>query len=272
MKPRRSALYVPADNGRALEKARGLDADILILDLEDAVAPDAKLAARAAAIAALPGLAGEHREVAIRINQPAGPWGVDDLKAAVAAGPDAILLPKVNLPDDIEAVAALAGDIALWAMIETPCAVLNLEAVARAGVDALVLGANDLLKDMGGRHRPDRANLHHVMAQMVLVARAVGITAIDAVHNDIGDTQGFAAACAMARDFGFDGKSLVHPGQIAPAHAAFTPGPEEVDIARRVLAAFAAEPDKGAILLDGRMVERLDAEIAERTLARARMA
>lgn len=269
MRPRRSVLYVPADNARALEKARTLDTDVLILDLEDAVAPQAKLAARNAAIAALADLRGRACEIVIRVNQPAGPFGIDDLKAVAAAKPDAIALPKVNLPDDIEAVAALT-DVPLWAMIETPCAVLNLEAIARAGVAALVLGANDLLKDLGGRHRPDRANLHCVMAQMVLVARAVGIAAIDAVHNNIDDGDAFAAECTMARDFGFDGKSLIHPAQIAPCHAAFTPAPDEVEAARRVLAAFADEPGKGAILLDGRMVEKLDAEIAERTLARAK--
>lgn len=268
MNIRRSALYVPCDNARAIEKAQGLPADILILDLEDAVAPDAKRAARKSACAAVASLRGG-REIVIRVNQPAGEWGVEDLKAAVAARPDAILLPKVNLPDDIAAVAQVSGDIALWAMIETPCAVLNLEAIARAGVEALVLGANDLVKDMGGRHRADRANLQYVMAQMVLVARAVGITALDGVHNRIDDTEGFAAAVREARDFGFDGKTLIHPGQIAPCHAAFMPSPEDVAAARRVLAAFADNPRAGAILLDGHMVERLDADIAQRLLARA---
>ncbi len=267
MKPRRSALYVPADNARALEKARRLDADILILDLEDAVAPGAKPAAREAAIAALDVLRGRH-EVAIRINPSAGPWGVADLKAVTAARPDAILLPKVSRPEDMDAVARAAPGIPLWAMIETPAAVLNMEAIARAGAQALVLGANDLLKDMGARHRPDRANLQYAMARMVLVARSLGLAAIDAVHNGIGDAAAFAAECAQARDFGFDGKSLVHPSQIAPCHAAFMPAPDEVAAARRVLAAFADAPGKGAILLDGRMVEKLDAEIAERTLSR----
>jgi citrate lyase subunit beta/citryl-CoA lyase len=267
-RPRRSALYVPADNARALEKARGLDADVLILDLEDAVAPDAKRGARNAAIAALPELRGA-REVVNRINPPAGALGVDDLKAVAAARPDAILLPKVNLAEDVEAVAGLARDVPLWAMVETPCAVLNMESVARAGVEALVLGANDLLKDLGGRHRADRANLHYVMGQMVLVARAVGVSALDSVHNSHDDAAGFAEACILARDFGFYGKSLIHPSQIAPAHAAFTPAPGEVEAARRVLAAFADAPDKGAILLDGHMVEKLDAEIAERTILRA---
>lgn len=266
--PRRSVLYVPADNPRALEKARTLDADVLILDLEDAVAPGAKLAARTAACETARALKGV-REVVIRVNQPAGEWGVADLKAAIAAAPDAILLPKVNGAPDIEAVQEVSGEIPLWAMIETPCAVLNLGEIAGAGAACLVLGANDLLKDMGGRHRADRANLHFAMAAMVTVARAYDIAVLDGVHNSIDDAEGFAAACAQARDFGFDGKTLIHPSQIAACHAAFVPSDDEVAAAKKILAAFADNPGKGAILLDGHMVEKLDAEIAERTLARA---
>ena len=269
-RPRRSALYVPADNARALEKARGLDVDVLILDLEDAVAPEAKAQARAALADAVAALRGS-REIVIRVNGPDTPQSVDDLKAAVKARPDAILLPKVDGPDDIEAVAALAGSIPLWAMVETTCAVLNLADIARAGVQALVLGANDLLKETGGRHRGDRANLQYVMTQMVLVARAYGIAALDGVHNSINDDAGLSAACEQARDFGFDGKTLIHPSQIAPCHAAFVPSEDEIAAAKRVLTAFAEEPGKGALLLDGRMVEKLDADIAERLIARARM-
>jgi citrate lyase subunit beta / citryl-CoA lyase len=262
---RRSALYVPADNARALAKARGLDADVLILDLEDAVAPDAKARARDALAAAVADLRGP-REIVIRINAPITPHSADDLKAAMAARPDAILLPKVNTGDDIEITT---GDIAVWAMIETPAAVLNLGEIARAGVQCLVLGANDLLKEMGGRHRPDRTNLHYVMSEMVLAARAFGLAALDGVHNRIDDAAGFAAACEQARDFGFDGKTLIHPSQIGHCHAAFVPSDDEIAAAKRVLAAFADEPGKGALLVDGRMVEKLDAEIAERTIARA---
>jgi len=259
---RRSALYVPCDNVRALEKARGLDVDVLILDLEDAVAPEAKAQARRNALAAVGSFGG--RETVIRVNGAGTPWHHDDMAAAMAARPDAILLPKVNSAADI----AQSGDIALWAMIETPAAVINLREISH-GVRCLVLGGNDLLKEMGARHRADRANLHSVMAQLVLVARAHHIAALDGVHNRIDDAEGFALACDMARDFGFDGKTLIHPGQIAACHAAFVPSPDEVDAAKRVLAAFADNPGRGAIRLDGRMVEALDAEIAVALLARA---
>ena len=255
-------MYVPCDNARALEKARGLDLDVLILDLEDAVAPDEKAQARRNAVAAL-GSFGD-RETVIRINAKATPWHDEDLAAVLAARPDAVLLPKVNSAADIPQ----GCDIPFWAMIETPAAVINLHEISH-GVRGLVLGANDLLKEMGARHRTDRANLQHVMAQIVLVARAHHIVALDGVYNRIDDADGFALACAMARDFGFDGKTLIHPGQIAACHAAFMPSPDEVDAARRVLAAFADNPGKGAIRLDGRMVEALDAEIAVALLARA---
>jgi citrate lyase subunit beta/citryl-CoA lyase len=259
---RRSVLYVPCDNARALEKARGLDVDVLILDLEDAVAPDAKAQARRNAVAAL-GHFGS-RETVIRINAKGTPWHDEDLATALAASPDAVLLPKVNSAADI----SQAGDIPFWAMIETPAAVINLHEISH-GVQGLVLGGNDLLKEMGARHRADRANLHSVMAQMVLVARAHHIAALDGVHNRLDDAEGFAQACEMARDFGFDGKTLIHPTQIAACRAAFVPSPDEVEAAQRVLAAFADNPGKGAIRLDGRMVEALDAEIAVALLARA---
>lgn len=257
---------MPADNVRALEKARALDADVLILDLEDAVAPDAKAGARetlAQAVAALRGT----REVVIRVNALETPDSEDDFKAALDAWPDAILLPKVGNADNIETALALAGEVPLWAMIETPAGVLNLGEIA-PGVAGLVLGANDYLKEIGGRHRPDRANLHYVMSVMVLVARAYGLVVLDGVHNNIADDAGLAFACRQARDFGFDGKTLIHPGQIAACHAAFVPSEDEVAAAKRILAAFADNPGKGALSVDGRMVERLDAAIAERTIAR----
>lgn len=258
---------MPADNPRALEKARGLDADSLILDLEDAVAPEEKERARKAACDAVPAL--RPREVVIRINRPGADYCPRDLDTAIAAKPDAILLPKVHNSAEIGRVRHTVRDIPLWAMIESPAAVLNLTEIASSGVACLVLGANDLIKDMGGRHRADRANLAFVMAQMVLTARLHGIAALDGVHNRLDDEAGFAAACEMARDFGFDGKTLIHPAQIAPCHAAFVPSADEVEAARRVLKAFADNPGKGAILLDGQMVEKLHADIAERLLARA---
>ena len=266
-RPRRSALYVPADNPRALAKARSLDVDVLILDLEDAVAPDAKANARAALAQAVADLRGS-AEIVVRVNALETAESEDDFKAVLEARPDAVLLPKVGNADDIETVAALTDGLPLWAMIESPAAVLNLGEIA-PGVAGLLLGANDFLKEIGGRHRPDRANLHYVMSEMVLVARAYGIAALDGVHNSIDDPAGFAFACEQARDFGFDGKTLIHPSQIAACHAAFVPSQDEIAAARKVLAAFADNPGKGALNVDGRMVERLDAEIAQRTLSRA---
>jgi citrate lyase subunit beta/citryl-CoA lyase len=263
-KPRRSALYVPADNPRALQKARGLEADLIILDLEDAVAPAAKAQARAAACAAIAAFA--PRPVLLRINALTGPWGQDDLAAAKAARPDGVLLPKVSGADDI--LAAQSEGLALWAMIETPRAVLNLAAIAASGVAGLVLGSNDLLKDMEARPMPDAANLHAAMSLCVMAARAHGIAVLDGVYNDIADAEGFAAAARRARDFGFDGKTVIHPAQIAPCNAAFTPGDDEIAAARAIVDAFAAQPEAGVIALDGRMVERLHAESAARLLAR----
>lgn len=265
-KPLRSALYVPADNPRALQKARGLDADLIILDLEDAVAPAAKVQARAAACAAVAGFA--PRPVFLRINAPGTPWGQDDLAAARAARPDGILLPKVTGADDI--LAARSDGLALWAMIETPRAVLNLAAIAASGAAGLVLGSNDLLKEMDARPMPDAANLHAAMSLCVMAARAHGIAVLDGVYNDIADADGFAAAARLARDFGFDGKTVIHPAQIAPCNAAFTPDAHEIAAARAIVAAFAAQPEAGVIALDGRMVERLHAQSAARLLARVR--
>jgi len=264
---RRTALYVPASNPRALEKARGLDADIVILDLEDAVAAEDKVRARAAALAGARDFVG--REFVIRVNAADTPWHEDDIGAAIAAQPDAILLPKLTDGGQVRATRARTAGIPLWAMIETPRSVFNALQIADAGVECLVLGVNDLISATGGRHRADRANMHAAMSATVLAARATGISALDGVHNALDDTAGFTRACAEARDFGFDGKSVIHPAQLAPAKAAFSPSLEEITYARRVLAAFAAAPGKGVVTLDRRMLEALDADIARRTLARA---
>jgi len=255
-----------------MEKARTLDTDAVILDLEDAVGPQEKRAARNAVedwLAQKP--AG--RLAVVRINGLTSDQGVDDLRAA--QGADAILLPKVDGAADLAAARLLTSSngktrTPLWAMIETPCAVLNLPEIA-ADAAALVLGANDLLKAMGGRPRADRANLHHAMGALVTAARAHDALALDAVHNDIADTGGFAAACTLARDFGFDGKCLIHPAQIEPARAAFAPTPEEIEEARALLAEFALprNQDKGVIPFRGRMVERLHADMARRLLEEA---
>ena len=233
----------------------------MILDLEDAVGDAEKNSARAAVAQAIAASAFAPRLTVVRINALTSLHGADDLKAA--RGADAILLPKVESAADLAAARLLTRQ-PLWAMIETPAAVLNLPAIARESA-ALVLGANDLLKDMGARHRADRANLHHAMSALVTAARAHGALALDAVHNDMADMAGFESACVMARDFGFDGKTLIHPAQIAPARAAFAPTADEVDRARRLVAAFALPEnrDKGVIAFEGRMVERLDAQIAQ---------
>ncbi|HEX4117829.1 MAG TPA: CoA ester lyase [Rhizomicrobium sp.] len=266
-KPRRSALFVPAANVRALEKARGLPADVIILDLEDAVAPEEKDAARARAMEAVPGYA--PRETVIRVNAAGTLWHAADMAAAACSGAGALLLPKLTGPGEIAAAQLQARGIPLWAMIETPRALLDAPAIADAGVQCLVLGSNDMLHAMEGRHRADRANLHTTMSLTVLAARAAGIAVLDGVHNDLDAAEEFAHACAMARDFGFDGKSVIHPSQIATANRAFSPTTEEIAYARRVLEAFAAQPGKGVITLDRRMLEALDADIAARTLARA---
>lgn len=266
-RPRRTALFVPAANTRALEKARGLAADVIILDLEDAVAPEEKDAARERAIKVARDYA--PRETVIRINSAGTPWHAADLKAVAGSGADAILLPKLTGRDDVIAAQATAPGKAIWAMIETPRAVFNALAIADAGADCLVLGSNDMLHATEGRPRPDRANLHAAMSLCVLAARAARITVLDGVHNDLDAAEDFRRACAMARDFGFDGKSVIHPSQIAPANQAFSPSPDDIAYAKRVLEAFAAQPGKGVISLDRRMLEALDADIAARILARA---
>jgi citrate lyase beta subunit len=264
-KARRSALFVPAANLRALEKACGLDADVIILDLEDAVAPEEKDAARARLADFLAGYA--PRETVVRVNAAGTPWHTADMAASVGAG--AILLPKVKDAGEITEARLLADGTPLWAMIETPRALFNALAIADAGAQCLVLGSNDMLHAMEGRHRGDRANLWGPMSLCVLAARAAGVPVLDGVHNDLDATGEFQAACELARDFGFDGKSVIHPSQIATANRIFSPTPDEIAYARRVLEAFAAKPGQGVITLDRRMLEALDADIAARTLARA---
>jgi len=269
-KARRSALFVPAANLRALEKARGLAADVVILDLEDAVAPEEKDAARERAVRMVGNYA--PRETVIRINPAGTPWHAADLKAAGESGADAILLPKLTGPEALIVARAGARGTAFWAMIETPRALFNALAIADAGASCLVLGSNDMLHAMEGRHRDDRANLHTAMSLCVLAARAAGIAVLDGVHNDLDAAQDFRSACTTARDFGFDGKSVIHPSQIAPANQAFSPTADDIAYAKRVLEAFAREPGKGVITLDRRMLEALDADIAARILARAGLA
>jgi citrate lyase subunit beta/citryl-CoA lyase len=280
VRPRRSVLYMPGSNARALEKARTLPADALILDLEDAVAPDAKdLARRQVADAIAAGGFGE-REVVARINGLDTPWGVADLAAMAAAGPDAILVPKVQSPAMIVRVASEIAAKApartrLWAMMETPLAMLSAQAIASAAADpanrfaCMVMGTNDLAKETRARLLPGRAAMLPWLQTCLAAARAYGLDIVDGVYNAIADEAGFVAECEQGRDCGFDGKTLIHPSQIAAANSVFAPSAGEVERARAIIAAFALPENasKGALQLDGRMVERLHAEIGRRTVA-----
>jgi citrate lyase subunit beta/citryl-CoA lyase len=247
-----------------LEKARTLPCDVVVLDLEDSVAAEAKGAAREAVCAAIKDYG--RREVVVRINPPASAHGKADLQAVRAAAPDAILLPKVESAADI---AAVKGAIPIWAMIETPLGILNLAAIAASGAQCLAMGTNDLLKAMRAQPAPDRRNLWSALSQTVIAARGHGLSVIDGTYNEIGDAPGFAESCAQGRAFGFDGKTLIHPGQIESCNRIFAPSAQDIAQARQIIEAFAQSPGKGAIALDGRMVERLHAEEAARLLALA---
>ena len=275
VRPRRSVLYMPGSNARALEKARGIAADALILDLEDAVAPDAKELARRQVADAVKARGFGKREVVIRVNALSTAWGPDDLKAAAEAAPDAILIPKVSSAKDLDEVETFLGkaQIAVWAMVETPLAILNIAEIARAGgrLSCFVMGTNDLIKEFRGTHTPDRLNLAAALGLSVAAARAHGHSVIDGVYNDINDTDGFYNVCQQGRAFGFDGKTLIHPSQVEPCNQVFAPAVEEIEAARKIIAAFEKPENKGkgAISLDGRMVELLHAEIARNTVALA---
>jgi len=274
IRPRRSVLYMPGSNPRALEKAQTLPADALILDLEDAVAPDAKDVARKQVHDAVKAKGFGKREIIIRINSLSTPWGAEDLKAAVEAAPDAILVPKISKPEDLHEIdnkIGHASNARVWAMVETPLAILNIQAIAAAGgrLACFVMGTNDLIKEVRGQHTPDRMNLSAALGLSVLAARANGLIAIDGVYNDIQNADGFAETCRQGRSFGFDGKTLIHPSQLEACNEIFAPSAAEVDAARKVIAAFELPENKGkgAIKVDGRMVELLHAEIARQTVA-----
>ncbi|MBU6156344.1 MAG: CoA ester lyase [Alphaproteobacteria bacterium] len=275
IRPRRSVLYMPGSNARALEKAATLPADALILDLEDAVAPEAKDLARKLVCDAVRDRRFGKREVVIRVNGIHTPWGRQDMDAACAAGPDAILVPKVDDTAQVraaEAAMARAPDgCALWLMIETPRAIFNALQIAGAGgrLACLVMGTNDLVKELRARHTPGREALVAALNLTVMAARAHDLAVIDGVYNDIADSAGFAAACNQGRSMGFDGKTLIHPSQVEPCNAAFSPDAGEIEQARAILAAFALPENqgKGAISLNGRMVELLHAQIARQTVA-----
>ncbi len=283
IRPRRSALYMPGSNARALDKARTAPADVVIIDLEDAVAPDAKASARERACAEVKGGGFGFREVVIRINGLQSAWGAEDVAAVAAAGPHAILIPKVSTPGDVMMVAAemkkadAPERMRVWAMIETPAAILNIHSITRASGDpasrleTLVMGVNDLARETRARLTKGRAGLVPWLAMCVAAARAHGLDLLDGVYGDLRDLEGLRAECAQGRDMGMDGKTLVHPNQIAICNEVFSPDAVEVAAARAILAAFEKPENagKGAIALDGRMVERLHAEMARRTLAMA---
>ena len=281
IRPRRSLLFMPGSNARALEKARTLAADGIILDLEDSVAPDAKAAARDQVAAAVTARGFGHREVIVRVNGLDMPWTADDLTAAAAAAPDGILIPKISNAEQLQLIAgrllSMHTDkrVRIWAMIETPTAIFNVRQIAAAVTDAetrlagFVMGTNDLAKETRARQLPGRAPMVSWLTTCVLGAREYGIDILDGVYNDISNTQGFAQECAQARDFGFDGKTLIHPNQIEACNAAFSPTEDEVTQARKMIAAFDRPENrgKGVVQIDGRMVERMHAEMARRTVA-----
>jgi len=281
VRPRRSVLYMPGSNARAIDKARTLPVDSVILDLEDAVAPDAKAQARAQVVAAVKAGGFGSREVMIRINGLDTPWSTDDLAAAASAGPDAIVVPKVSTVEQLEMLGQRLLDMKadlktrIWAMIETPAAIFNIMALAAEAHDSetrlagFIMGTNDLAKETRARQLPGRAPMVSWLATCVLAARAHGVEILDGVYNDLGNTEGFIAECTQARDMGFDGKTLIHPNQIAPCNTVFSPSDEEVAQAKKMIAAFdlPENKDKGVVQIDGRMVERMHAEMARRTVA-----
>ena len=280
-RPLRSLLYMPASNRRAIDKARGLDTDAVALDLEDAVAPEMKDEARTTLVAELAAGGFGHRRMVGRINALATPWGHDDLIALAAAPLDALLAPKVDDADDVIALsqamdaAGYAPNVALWVMIETPRAILALERIAACAANtrlaAFVLGLNDLAKDTGMAQLPGRAVFVPVLSQAIMAARANGLALLDGVCNAIDDPARLEGECAQARDFGMDGKTLIHPSQIETANRVFAPSESDVAEARAIVAAFAAPENagRGALRVNGKMAELLHAEMAKRLIAKA---
>ena len=281
VRPRRSVLYMPGSNARALDKARTLPVDGVILDLEDSVAPDAKEAARQQVVDAVKAGGFGSREVFIRINGVDTSWHADDLSAAAHAAPDVILVPKIASPDTLELIGRRMLDMGtdhktrVWAMIETPLAIFNILSIAAAARDSetrlagFVMGTNDLAKDTRARLVPGRAPMLAWLSICVAAARIHGIDILDGVYNDIGNADGFAKECVQGVELGFDGKTLIHPSQIESCNTAFSPSPADVEQARKMIAAFDLPENrgKGVVSIDGRMVERLHADMARRTVA-----
>ncbi len=278
-RPRRSVLYMPGSNARALEKARGLPADGLIFDLEDAVAPDAKASARETIGTAVAAGGYGKRELFLRVNALTTAWGHADLAAAARMGVDAVLLPKVESADAVrQALSVLAAHgapdgLALWCMMETPRGMLHAEEIAGASprVAGFVMGTSDLAKDLHAHHTRDRLPMITALGLCLLAARAYGLAILDGVHLDLADDEGFAQSCRQGRELGFDGKTLIHPKTIAAANAAFAPSPEELAWSRRIIAAHeeAAAAGKGVVLVEGKLIENLHVAEARRQVALA---
>ncbi len=276
-RPLRTVLYMPGSNARAIEKARTLDCDGVILDLEDAVAPDAKAEARTLVAKALKEGGFGHRFMMLRVNAADTPWHEDDMTLAGSVDVDAVLIPKINVPKDVVDARARLGSAPLWAMMETPLAMLNAAAIAAQGqgegngLSGFVMGTNDLAKDTGARLVPGRAPMLAWLSACIASARAYGLSILDGVFNSIDDADGFIAECEQGRDLGMDGKTVIHPRQLDPCNAIFSPDPDEVAFARTVIDAFdrPENADKGALRIDGKMVERLHADMARKTVAMA---
>ena len=278
-RPRRSVLYMPGANARALEKSRSLSADALIFDLEDAVAPDAKAMARTQVIQAVEAGGYAKREIFVRTNGLNTPWGYDDLVAVAKAGPDAVLLPKVESAETVrqaESVLESHGarpDLALWCMMETPRAMLHAEEIADASprLGGLVMGTSDLAKDLQAQHTAMRLPLITALGLCLLAARAARIAILDGVFLDLNDHEGFVDSCRQGAELGFDGKTLIHPKQLAAANEVFAPSEDELRLSRRIIDAYAqAEAEgKGVVLVDGKLIERLHVDHAKRVVALA---
>jgi citrate lyase subunit beta / citryl-CoA lyase len=276
LRPRRSVLYMPSSNERALEKAKTIPCDALIFDLEDAVAPDAKEAARTNAVAAARSGEYGHREITIRCNGLDTPWGADDVAAAATSGAASVVIPKVGSVDYLDEItrrlhaAGAPADLTIWAMVETPTAIMDIRAIAHhARVNVLVMGNNDLAKELRTGVLPERTPLLPALAMALLGAREAGKVILDGVYNDVQDADGFLAEARQGKSMGFDGKTLVHPSQVAPANEVWAPSEDEIEFSRRVIAAFeeAEASGRGVITVDGRMIENLHVENAKRILA-----
>jgi citrate lyase subunit beta/citryl-CoA lyase len=279
-RPRRSVLYMPASNARALEKGKTLPADGLILDLEDAVAPDAKQTAREQLVAAVQGGGYGKRELIMRVNGLDTPWGHADLVAAAGSGADSVLLPKVNSAAEVRAANNVLEEngapdqLTIWCMMETPRGILHAEEIADAErVEGLVLGTSDLTKDLQASHTPVREPMLTSLSLVLLAGRAAGCAIIDGVHLDLNDADGFAAACRQGAEFGFDGKTLIHPKQVAACNEIFAPSEDDVAWSRKIIVAHeeAAAEGKGVVLVDGKLIENLHVANARRLVQLAEL-